>query len=216
MRGLAQLGWTDGRNVRIDIPHLGASREVGSWHCQIPSWPSIVRQLSRWQSETKYRRWVFCRRPSDGAANFDRARAPRISRTQLREEMKMRNYKIAAAVIGSFVLGVGTASVLAQGTAPHYEVAEINVKDQTGYEASGVDKVRDAIKANGGKFIAGGYDKAKARTGAAVANRFLIVQYPSKGAADKTWTTIKEWWDTAGSKHAADFRNIEVEGVEQK
>jgi uncharacterized protein (DUF1330 family) len=118
--------------------------------------------------------------------------------------MKMRNYKIAAAVIGSFVLGVGTASVLAQGTAPHYEVAEINVKDQTGYEASGVDKVRDAIKANGGKFIAGGYDKAKARTGAAVANRFLIVQYPSKGAADKTWTTIKEWWDTAGSKHAAD------------
>jgi hypothetical protein len=70
-RGLAQLGWTDGRNVRIDIrwPHLGASREVGSWHCQIPSWPSIVRQLSRWQSETKYRRRVFCRRPSDGAAN---------------------------------------------------------------------------------------------------------------------------------------------------
>jgi len=37
-RGLAQLGWTHGRNVRIDIrwPHLGASREVGSWHCQIP------------------------------------------------------------------------------------------------------------------------------------------------------------------------------------
>ena len=42
-----------------------------------------------------------------------------------------------------------------QGTAPYYEVAEINVKDQAGYEKSGVDKVRDAIKANGGKVIAG-------------------------------------------------------------
>jgi hypothetical protein len=36
-------------------------------------------------------------------------------------------------------------------------VAAINVTDQAGYEASGVDKVRDAIKAGGGKLIAGGY-----------------------------------------------------------
>jgi hypothetical protein len=63
----------------------------------------------------------------------------------------MKNYKIAAALIGSFVLGAGTASVLhAQSTAPYYEVTEIAVKDQAGYEASGVDKVRDAIKAGGG------------------------------------------------------------------
>jgi hypothetical protein len=39
-------------------------------------------------------------------------------------------------------------------------VAEINVKDQTGYEASGVDKVRNAIlQYHGGKLIAGGYNK---------------------------------------------------------
>jgi hypothetical protein len=43
-----------------------------------------------------------------------------------------------------------------RGTAPYYEVTEINVKDQAGYEKSGVDKVRDAIKTNGGKVIAGG------------------------------------------------------------
>ena len=54
----------------------------------------------------------------------------------------MNNYKIAAALIGSFVLGAGGASALhAQGTAPYYEVTEIAVKDQTAYEASGVDKV---------------------------------------------------------------------------
>jgi hypothetical protein len=47
------------------------------------------------------------------------------------EEVAMSNYKIAAALIGSFVLGAGAVSILhAQGTAPYYEVAEINVKVQ--------------------------------------------------------------------------------------
>ena len=46
----------------------------------------------------------------------------------------MKNTTIAAAIIGSFALGAGAASVLyAQGTTPYYEVAEINVKDQAGY-----------------------------------------------------------------------------------
>ena len=40
-------------------------------------------------------------------------------------------YKIAAAVVGSFVLGVGTANVLhAQAKPPAYLFAEIDVKDQ--------------------------------------------------------------------------------------
>jgi hypothetical protein len=70
--------------------------------------------------------------------------------------MEMKNTTIAAAIVGSFALGVAAASVLyAQGTVPYYEVAEINVKDQAGYEGSGVDKVREAIKAAGGKVIAG-------------------------------------------------------------
>ena len=67
------------------------------------------------------------------------------------------NIKIAAAAIGGLVLGAGLSGGIgiapgvlhAQGTAPYYEVTEINVKDQAGYEKSGVDKVRDAIKANG-------------------------------------------------------------------
>jgi hypothetical protein len=60
--------------------------------------------------------------------------------------MEMKNTTIAAAIVGSFALGVAAASVLyAQGTVPYYEVAEINVKDQAGYEGSGVDKVREAI-----------------------------------------------------------------------
>jgi hypothetical protein len=43
-------------------------------------------------------------------------------------------YKIAAAVIGSFVLGVGAANVLhAQAKPPGFTFAEIDVKDQDGY-----------------------------------------------------------------------------------
>jgi uncharacterized protein (DUF1330 family) len=135
------------------------------------------------------------------------------------------NIKIAAASIGGLVLGAGLSGGIgiapgvlhAQGTAPYYEVAEINVKDQTGYEASGVDKVRDGIKALGGKIIAGGYNKTIARVGAAAPNRFLIVQWPNKEAADKSWTeNVQKWWDSAGSKYASDLRNVGVEGIEQK
>jgi uncharacterized protein (DUF1330 family) len=91
---------------------------------------------------------------------------------------------VVATAIGGFALGIGAASLLrAQGTAPNYEVAEINVKDQAAYEKRGVDKVRDAIKASGGKVIAGGYNKAHSYVGAPPANRFLIIEFPNKEAS---------------------------------
>jgi hypothetical protein len=78
----------------------------------------------------------------------------------------MKNYKIAAALIGSFALGVTAASVLhAQSMAPYYEVTEIAVKDQAGYEASGVDKVREALKASGAKLLAGRIQQSRGRRG---------------------------------------------------
>jgi uncharacterized protein (DUF1330 family) len=128
------------------------------------------------------------------------------------------------AAVGGLVLGAGLSGVgiapgvlHAQGAAPYYEVAEINVTDKAGYEASGVDKVRDSIKANGGKVIAGGYDKAVGRAGAAPPNRVLIVLWPNKDAADKNWTeSVQKWWDSAGSKYASSFRDISVQGIEQK
>src|ERR1700677_2725590 len=134
------------------------------------------------------------------------------------------NIKIAAAAIGGLVLGAGLSSGIgiapgvlhAQGTVPYYEVTEINVKDQAGYEKSGVDKVRDAIKANGGKVIAGGYNKARSMMGAPPANRFLIFQWPNKEAADKVWAeTTKPWINGEGMKYA-DLRDVGVEGIEQK
>jgi hypothetical protein len=45
------------------------------------------------------------------------------------------NYKIAAAVIGSFVLGAGTVQILhAQAKPPAYTLAEIAVQDEDGYK----------------------------------------------------------------------------------
>jgi hypothetical protein len=68
--------------------------------------------------------------------------------------------KSALLVTAGIIVGAGAISVLhAQSGAPYYEVTEINVTDQPTYEASGVDKVRDGIKASGAKLLAGGYKK---------------------------------------------------------
>ena len=78
----------------------------------------------------------------------------------------MKNYKIAAALIGSFVLGAGVTSVLyAQGHAPTYVVAMVNVKDQDAYAKQFLPKVMPAIKENGGEYLAGGMNKTTSFAG---------------------------------------------------
>ena len=115
--------------------------------------------------------------------------------------------KTIITAVASFALGIGVAGVLAEAGSPICEVTEINVKEQGAYEASGVDKVREGIAAAGGKIIAGGYNKATAKYGAPAGNRFLIIQYPSKEAADKHWTNvIMPWFDNAGHKYVDRFR----------
>jgi len=121
--------------------------------------------------------------------------------------------KSALLMTAGIAIGFGANAVLAQSNAPYYEVAEINVIDQPAYEASGVDKVRDAIKANGGKLIAGGYNKTQSYDGAPVANRYLIVQYPSKEAHDKFYKEAKPWSETVKGKSASTFRVVGVEGA---
>ena len=98
----------------------------------------------------------------------------------------------------------------------YYQVVEINVKDQKGYEDSGVGKVRDTMTADGGKVIGGGYNKASSLVGDAPANRYLIIQYPSKAANDKHFAeSVKPWWESEGRKYS-DFRAVGAEGVAPK
>ena len=129
--------------------------------------------------------------------------------------MKSR-HKIAAAVIGSFILGVGAASILhAQTKAPGYVIAEIDVKDQDGYTKDFVPKAQANIKEFGGKYIGGGMNKAIGFIGAPPSNRVILLQFPDmdtvKAFEDKETRNVTE----VGSKYAS-FRVIGIEGVEPK
>jgi uncharacterized protein (DUF1330 family) len=125
--------------------------------------------------------------------------------------------KSALLVTAGIAIGVGANAVLAQSSAPYYEVAEINVIDQPNYEASGVVPLRDQIKASGAKLIAGGYNKAIAYEGSNPANRYLIFQYPDKATHDKVYANdIKPWMEKVKGKYVNEFRTIGVEAVEQK
>lgn len=124
------------------------------------------------------------------------------------------HHKIAAAIIGSFVLGVGAASILhAQTKAPGYVIAEIDVKDQDGYTKDFQPKALANIKEFGGKYIGGG--KAIGFIGAPPANRLVLLQFPDmdtvKAFEEKEGRNANE----VGSKYAS-FRVIGVEGVVPK
>jgi uncharacterized protein (DUF1330 family) len=131
----------------------------------------------------------------------------------------MTKLQSALLATATFALGAMAVGALhAQSNAPYYEVTAINVTDQTGYEASGVDKVRDAIKAAGGKLIAGGYNKAIAVDSDIPApNRLLVFMYPSKEVHDKVQNdTIKPWAEKVKGKYVDRYRVFGVEAVEQK
>jgi uncharacterized protein (DUF1330 family) len=126
--------------------------------------------------------------------------------------MKSR-YKIAATVIGSFVLGVGAASFLhAQTKALGYVIAEIDVKDQDGYTKDFLPKAQANIKEFGGKYIGGGLNKAIGFVGAPPSNRVVLLQFPDmdtvKAFEEKEGRNVTE----VGNKYAS-FRVIGVEGV---
>ena len=125
------------------------------------------------------------------------------------------NYKIAAAVIASFVLGVGAVNVLhAQAKLPAYVVAEIDVKDQDGYAKDFLPKAQANIKEGGGKYIAGGFNKAISMSGSPPSNRVVLLQ-PDMDALKAFNVKEKQLEADVGNKYAS-FRAVGIEGVEQK
>ena len=126
------------------------------------------------------------------------------------------NYKIAAAVIGSFVLGIGAASVLhAQAKPPAYVVAEIDVKDQDGYAKDFLPKAQAGIKEAGGKYLGGGFNKALALSGTKPPNRVVLLQFPDIDAVKAFYDKEGRLEADVGNKYAS-FRAIGIEGVEPK
>jgi uncharacterized protein (DUF1330 family) len=124
--------------------------------------------------------------------------------------------KIAATVIGSFVLGVGAANVLhAQAKPPGYTWAEIDVKDQDGYTKDFLPKAQANIKETGGKYIAGGFNKAIGLSGSPPPNRVVLLQFPDMDAVKAFYAKEHQLEADVGSKYAS-FRIVGIEGAEQK
>jgi uncharacterized protein (DUF1330 family) len=129
----------------------------------------------------------------------------------------MRKYLGTFALMAvSLLLGAGGATIYAQSNAPIYAVAEINVKDKDSYDKI-LPKALDLIKAGGGKYIAGGYNKSKSIIGAPPPNRYVLIRYDGGAEAfDKVWSGgLKDWVEKEASKYA-DFRLFNVESAEMK
>ena len=129
----------------------------------------------------------------------------------------MSKYLATSALMAvSFLIGAGGATIYAQATTPIYAVAEINVKDKDSYDKI-LPKALDMIKAGGGKYVAGGYNKTKSIIGTPPPNRYVLIKYDGGEAAfDKVWNGgLKEWVEKEGGKYA-DFRLFNVEATEMK
>ena len=125
-------------------------------------------------------------------------------------------YKIAAAVIGSFVLGVGAANILhAQAKPSGFVLAEIDVKDQDGYTKDFLPKAQAGIKEAGGKYLAGGFNKAISLTGSPPPNRVVLLQFADMDAVKAFYVKERQLEADVGNKYAS-FRAIGIEGVAQK
>jgi len=88
-----------------------------------------------------------------------------------------RHITLGLAMIVSAALGAAVVQTLhAQAKPPAYNVAEITIKDQDGYNKEYLPLVTKAITDAGGKFIVRG-GKTISYEGAAPALRVIVVQF---------------------------------------
>jgi uncharacterized protein (DUF1330 family) len=119
--------------------------------------------------------------------------------------------KLAIGLSAGLAIGAGGMAAVMAASPPIFMVAEVNVKDQATYEATGVVELREQIKAGGGKLIAGGYNKTESLDGSPPPNRYLIFQYPDHATAMKMWTDhIKPWQSNEKVRAVAEFRTLLV------
>ena len=129
-------------------------------------------------------------------------------------------YRIGAAVIGSFVLGVGAASVLhAQARPPAYVWAEVDIKDRLGYFGNFVAQARANIKESGGKYLADSMHNDAANViglnGPPPPDNVTLLQFTDMDAAKAFLAKMGPLQADVGSKYA-NFHVVAIEGIEQK
>ena len=130
-------------------------------------------------------------------------------------ETKMKNtLKITAALACGLLVGGGAIQLLhAQSKPPAFVVAEIDVRDQKGYDENYLKATQKDISDHGGKYLAGGYNKTESLVGDPPPNRVVILQFANMDAV-KTWQAqgALDMENTVGSKYAK-FRVYAVEGA---
>ena len=95
------------------------------------------------------------------------------------EDIVHRHITIGLAMIASAALGAAAVQTLhAQAKPPAYNIVEITIKDQDGYNKEYLPAVAKAIADAGGKFIARG-GKTISYEGAPPAPRVVVVQFES-------------------------------------
>jgi uncharacterized protein (DUF1330 family) len=88
-----------------------------------------------------------------------------------------RHITVGLTMIASAALGAAVVQTLhAQAKPPAYNVAEITIKDQDGYNKEYLPLVTKAITDAGGKFIVRG-GKTISYEGAAPAPRVIVIQF---------------------------------------
>jgi uncharacterized protein (DUF1330 family) len=132
-----------------------------------------------------------------------------------REEIMQAKYKVALALAAGFALGAGAIHGLhAAASPPAYVIGEIAVKDEDGYKKDFLPAAQKAIDDNGGKYIAGGFNKTFLITGQPPANRVVILQFENMDKV-KAWRDVaRDAQEKIGNKYTT-FRTFAVEGVAQ-
>ena len=109
---------------------------------------------------------------------------------------------------------VGGAMQLLYAAETKGVVGMINVKDEESYKTKFLPDAQKIIKDHGGVYLAGGFNKTVALTGAAPPNRVVIFKFEGADGA-------KKWWEGGGQKindevgvKYADFHVLAVEGIE--
>src|SRR6516225_9529839 len=122
-------------------------------------------------------------------------------------------YKVALSLAAGFSLGAGAIHGLhAAASPPAYVINEITVKDEDGYKKDFLPGAQKAIDDNGGKYIAGGFNKTFSISGRPPADRVIILQFENMDKV-KAWRgAARDAQEKIGNKYAI-FRTLAVEGV---
>ena len=127
--------------------------------------------------------------------------------------MISRHITVGLAMIASAALGAAVVQTLhAQAKPPAYNIVEITIKDQDGYNKEYLPLVTKAITDAGGKFIVRG-GKTISYEGAAPAPRVIVIQFENLDKLQALYnsTTYKDAI-AVGDKYSTQ-RIFGVEGI---